>query len=47
MTLLLDEEISPGAFVPELDLALLVRCANMNDQYDAVVAFTQAIQINA
>ena len=47
MPLLLHEEVSLGEFVPALDLALLVRCANMNDQYDAVVAFAQAIEINA
>lgn len=30
------------AVPPELDLALLVRCANLPDQYDAVVAFRDA-----
>lgn len=31
-------------FLPDLDLDLLVRCLNMPDQYDATVAFTQALQ---
>lgn len=38
------EEIARSEFVPELDLALLVRCANMSDQYDAVNEFTKIIR---
>lgn len=37
------EKITHSEFVPELDLALLVRCANMSDQYDAVNEFAKTI----
>ena len=37
------EPVARSEFVPYLDLALLVRCANLPDQYDAVVAFRDAI----
>ncbi len=30
------EQIARSAFLPELELELLLRCANMPDQYDAV-----------
>lgn len=38
------EELARSEFLPDLDLALLVRCANMSDQYDAVNEFAQAIR---
>jgi len=37
------ESINRSEFLPELDIDLLVRCANIPDQYDAVVEFRQAI----
>ena len=37
------EQISRSTFIPELDLELLLRCANMPDQYDAVTALLQQI----
>lgn len=38
------EKIARSEFVPELDLALLVHCANMSDQYDAVNEFIKIIR---
>lgn len=38
------EQISSSELLPDLDLDLLVRCFNIPDQYDATVAFTQALQ---
>lgn len=38
------EQIFRSEFLPNLDLDLLVRCLNISDQYDATVAFTQALQ---
>ncbi|NHC33106.1 Uma2 family endonuclease [Scytonema millei] len=38
------EQIFRSEFLPDLDLDLLVRCLNISDQYDATVAFTQALQ---
>ena len=38
------EQIFRSEFLPDLDLDLLVRCLNIPDQYDATVAFTQALQ---
>ncbi len=38
------EEIPCSEFLPELDLALLVSCANMSDQYDAVNEFALRIR---
>ncbi|MEG3857611.1 Uma2 family endonuclease [Microcoleus sp. herbarium12] len=37
------DQISRSAFLPELDLELLLRCANMPDQYDAVTQLLQQI----
>jgi Uma2 family endonuclease len=38
------EQIERSELLPELDLALLVRCANIPDQYDAVVEFRNALR---
>jgi Uma2 family endonuclease len=38
------EQITRSEFLPDLDLDLLVRCLNIPDQYDATLAFTQALQ---
>jgi Uma2 family endonuclease len=38
------QEITQSTFMPDLDLALLVRCANMSDQYDAVTEFRNTIR---
>ncbi|MCL1466796.1 Uma2 family endonuclease [Argonema galeatum] len=38
------ELIERSNFLPELDIELLVRCANIPDQYDAVVEFRNAIR---
>lgn len=38
------EKLARSEFLPDLDLALLVRYANMSDQYDAVNEFAQAIR---
>ena len=38
------EQVDKSKFLPELDINLLVRCLNMPDQYDATIAFTQALQ---
>lgn len=38
------EQIFSSEFLPDLNLDLLVRCLNIPDQYDATVAFTQALQ---
>jgi len=37
------QEITRSELMPDLDLDLLVRCANMPDQYDAVTEFRNAI----
>ncbi len=37
------QEITRSELMPDLDLDLLVRCANMSDQYDAVTEFRNAI----
>lgn len=38
------ELINRSEFLPELDIDLLVRCATIPDQYDAVVEFRRVIQ---
>lgn len=38
------EQVDKSKFLPELDIDLLVRCLNMSDQYDATIAFSQALQ---
>lgn len=38
------ELINRSTFLPDLDIDLLVRCANIADQYDAVVEFRNAIR---
>ena len=38
------EQVDKSKFLPELDINLLVRCLNMPDQYDATIAFNQALQ---
>lgn len=38
------EQITRSEFLPELDLDLFVRCLNMPDQYDAVIAFQEALR---
>ncbi|MDF0554249.1 Uma2 family endonuclease [Kamptonema sp. UHCC 0994] len=38
------EQLEHSELLPELDLGLLVRCANMPDQYDAIVEFRNAIR---
>jgi Uma2 family endonuclease len=40
------EAIAQSELLPELDISLLVHHANMEDQYDAVQAFTKAISKN-
>ncbi len=37
------QEITRSELMPDMDLDLLVRCANMPDQYDAVTEFRNAI----
>ena len=37
-------QVEQSELLPELDLALLVRCANMPDQYDAILEFRNAIR---
>jgi Uma2 family endonuclease len=37
------EQIDRSEFLPELNIDLLVRCLNMPDQYDATIAFAQAL----
>lgn len=37
------EQITRSTFLPDLDLELLLRCANMPDQYDAVTELLQQI----
>jgi Uma2 family endonuclease len=37
------QEITRSELMPDLDLDLLVRCANMPDQYDAVTEFRNAL----
>jgi len=38
------QQIEQSELLPNLDLELLVRCANMPDQYDAVLEFRNAIR---
>lgn len=38
------EPINRSKFLPELDIDLLVRCANIPDQFDAVLEFRSAIR---
>lgn len=38
------ELINRSTFLPDLDIDLLVRCANIPDQYDGVVEFRNAIR---
>ncbi len=38
------EQIPRSEFLPELDLALLIRCAAIPDQHDAVIAFRDALR---
>ena len=38
------EQITRSEFLPKLDLNLFVRCLNMPDQYDAVIAFQEALR---
>lgn len=38
------ELINRSTFLPDLDIDLLVRCANIPDQYDAVVEFRKALR---
>ncbi|QZZ21195.1 Uma2 family endonuclease [Leptothermofonsia sichuanensis E412] len=38
------EPATRSEFLPDLDLDLLMRCASMPDQHDAVVAFRDALQ---
>lgn len=38
------EQVDRSEFLPELNIDLLVRCLNMPDQYDATIAFFQALQ---
>lgn len=38
------EQVDKSKFLPELDINLLIRCLNMPDQYDATIAFSQALQ---
>ncbi|KAM3100656.1 Uma2 family endonuclease, partial [Phormidesmis sp. 146-12] len=38
------EQISRSEFLPKLDLDLLVRCAMISDQHDAVMAFRDALR---
>ena len=37
-------QVEQSELLPELDLALLVKCANMPDQYDAILEFRNAIR---
>ncbi len=37
------EQVDKSKFLPELNIDLLVRCLNMPDQYDATIAFSQAL----
>jgi Uma2 family endonuclease len=38
------EQIPRSEFLPDLDLALLVKCAAISDQHDAVTAFRDALR---
>lgn len=38
------EQVNRSEFLPQLNIDLLVRCLNMPDQYDATIAFSQALQ---
>lgn len=40
------EQVTRSEFLPELDRDLFVRCLNMSDQYDATIAFSQALKQN-
>ena len=39
------QEITGSILLPDLDLALLARCAKMSDQYDAIAEFRNAIAL--
>ncbi len=41
------EKITKSELLPGLDLALIIKCANIPDQYDAVIAFEQALRQNS
>ncbi|MBA2747501.1 MAG: Uma2 family endonuclease [Tatlockia sp.] len=38
------KQVVRSEFLPELDIELFTRCLNMPDQYDATIAFSQALQ---
>lgn len=38
------EQVSKSELLPELKLDLFVRCLNMPDQYDATIAFSEALK---
>ncbi len=38
------EQVSSSELLPELNLDLFVRCLNMPDQYDATIAFSEALK---
>jgi Uma2 family endonuclease len=38
------EQVSRSELLPELDLNLFIRCLNMPDQYDATIAFSEALR---
>jgi Uma2 family endonuclease len=38
------EQVSRSEFLPELALDLFIRCLNMPDQYDATIAFSEALR---
>ena len=40
------EQVTRSEFLPELDKDLFVRCLDMSDQYDATIAFSQALKQN-
>ena len=40
------EEIARSEVLPELDIELLTRCVNMDDRYDAVLEFRNAIRVD-
>lgn len=38
------KQVDRSELLPDLDLTLFVRCANIPDQYDAVVEFRNALR---
>ena len=38
------EQVSRSELLPKLDLDLFIRCLNMPDQYDATIAFSEALK---